>query len=717
MVRKLIGLLLMIIALAGWQTAEAQTYDVNWNINTQGDLTIPSSSTLSYRIFGSNTGASSDTTFNKVIIQTGYQGTIMLDNVKMKTNPAMSTTANGYSPITVLGTFNQSNLSPLTKVKIVLSGENTLKVDNNVFYPALRVDQGAQIHLCAVDSLDDTSGKLYAYAYNSESVQGGAAAIGGGFNDGGGILNSSYDFITPTDPFQQGSVLNSFYRADGTQVTTSNMSGMERDFLRASSAGGNIIISSGTIVAMGSYHGAGIGSGWRTWFMGNIAIYGGDVTSSGGIHAAGIGSGCPFGIGAVESYAPTSSIIVLPPARINPSSSSDQGLSGAKSITYIGDPRSPLVTVRTVDNETYADIYADITETQSVVLVFDSLGIDLDLSRVKFGSTADSANYKFRGVLEQNTTFFTDKSSTNPGEYYGRPYQPVTTTVPRSPMTKEIVLPLTTAKMVIEGFPSQPLAVGYNSTEAYNNAYRIKVTYNDPIPMTGITYELQNSAASGFGALSFLAADGSTPIATPTSLSAGTVFYVVAPLGTGKPIGIYDDVFRFNGTWNGGPTGWIRHVVEQRVALDDTGTNNYIRVTASPSSGTILNPSTYTVGLSLRITHSGLSSPYDPSDVYAKYIITTEANYEAALAATPLNQWKNLNIPASGGAWTPTTASFTGVSSGTYYIHWYVTSGLVLAHSENVTAPPKTYGGFGPYQYSSSIQVSVNPHIMGRYGN
>jgi len=56
-----------------------------------------------------------------------------------------------------------------------------------------------------------------------------------------------------------------------------------------------------------------------------------------------------------------------------------------------------------------------------------------------------------------------------------------------------------------------------------------------------------------------------------------------------------------------------------------------------------------------------------------------------------------LNIPSADSVNTNTTVSFSGMPQGTYYIHWYVESGVVYAHSLTVVNPPALYGGFGQY--------------------
>ena len=662
---------------SGLMQVNAQTV-VNWNINTQGDLNIPGASTNYYYVTGTGT-----VTANRIIIESGYQGTITLDNVQIRA-------AANYAAIRVKGNGNAT--SPSSKVTFILKGYNQLEtgagpaikgadVDIQSDAAALQVDQGSQIHIRAIDENDNNSGELVARCYHDAD---GGAGIGGPDSNAG---------VTSGDVGPQGTVTSWGPAQTGSMYTS----------------GGNVIISSGTIWTRGGRCGAGIGSGYRTIFSGNIVIYGGDVTAYGGNHSAGIGTGCPAGSGNNGWYAFTSSIIALPPAKIVATTEQPGrlGLAGANSITYVGDPESPLITVRTVDNEQNADIYADISETVSVVTVFNALGItstDYDLTNVKFGNTGSSGQFQFRATFAQNVTFFTDASSSQPATW-GRPYKPVVTTVTA---VQTVILPLLDIGMAFEVTPATPMLPGYTASEALTNSYMLKVTYTDSKPMTGITYDLQKVADPGstsdFTGLLFYNANpdgsigGAMGSSGPTSLSAGDVFYVRVPILQGKLIGIYQDVLRMSGTFDGGWTGYIRQVVTQRIVYDDTSTNTYIKVTANPQTyetDDIVSPPG--VALSLNITHGTLDVAYNATDVTARYLITTYPDYDDAIADTPLSSWTALNVPATDGGSAITTASLAGKPAGVYYIHWYVTSGVVYAHSLTVVSPVATYGGFGPY--------------------
>jgi hypothetical protein len=668
--RTVSGILFLLSMLCGWQAANAQT-TINHNIGT-GDLTIPGNSTDNYIITGT-------TTTNRIIVNSGYQGTITLTNVDI-------TASGGYPPVRFVGVYNQSNLNPTTKANIILSGNNSVVHTGNNGYAAIQVDQGTQIHISAIDPANNASGTLYASARDETATQfmlGGAGIGNSGANGGTNYVH-------------------------GTAALSCSGQG--------NTGGGNIIISSGTITARGG-HAAGIGGGYNTYYDGIIIIYGGVVESIGGYDSAGIGSGCPLGTGVIACHSPNSAIVVLPPAQITALGAGAHGaggvgmtlfptlgLAGTASITYLNDPDKPLVTIRTSDNEPNADMYMDLSEDEDIYDIFDALDIPYDLSAVKFGTTNAAGLLTFHAQLNQPTTFFTDAASSQP-ETLGRPYRPVTTTIPATPMTQEIVLPLLDVNIALHIYPttSTPLDVGYTSAQAQTNAYRIKLTYLDPDPMTGVTYGMQAGATSDFGPLLFYAADSITLISAPTTLTNGMEFYIVVPLKTGKPTNVYTDVLRFSGTWQGLPTGYIRQVATQRVVLNDTGVNSHIKVTASPPTLTTANAATASTTLTLNITHSGLNITYDPADVLSRYLITTEPDYNAALAAQPIEGWAALNIPAANGVNQTTAVSFSGKPSGIYYIHWFVISGTVFAHSTTAVSPPNTYGAFGPYAIVSLL--------------
>lgn len=681
------------ILFLGLASVSLQAGVITHNISS-GNLTISGTSTDDYIITGS-------TSTNRVIIESGYKGNVTLRNLTIKSEPASHNTVS-YSPFTVLGQNNCSNLAPVTKVNIILEGKNEL-LYTGAGYACLQVNQGAQIHISAIDPNDNSSGTLSAKAtrFTPGSADIPIAGAGIGAPTANGL--STNDCIQGTSPLSCG----------GTGNT----------------AGGNILISSGEIVAWGG-HASGIGGGYRTYYNGIIIIYGGEVEARGGYDSAGIGSGCPTGSGVLPCYADQSTVIALPPATIEAYGAGghagggvgtgqfpELGLTGTKNITYLNDPNKSLIKVRTADYEPNANIYLDLTETTGLVDIFNTLKIDYDLKKVKVGKTDASGYIEFRAQLEQNTTFFTDASSSNPA-HSGRPYMPVSRTViGNKDNTVEVVLPLLDTDIAFTDYPSTPLEVGYTATQSKENAHCIKVEYRDASPMTNVTYKMQGGEI--FNSMIFLGPDRSTVITTPpTQLNKGDVFYIVLPIKTGQPQGAYSDVLLIHGYWKSASLpGYIRRVGEQRVVLNDTKNNTHIKVTASPNKEVYDYPTktSNNVQLNLNINHTGiLDVPYDPKDVTAKYLITTEPDYDKALLATPLKNWSDLNIPATENTNRATTASFYEKEKGVYYIHWYVVSGVVYAHSQSITNPPRLYGGFGPYIIAAPVQtekITGNPSV------
>ena len=659
---------------------------------SSGSFTIPGNSTQDYVITGSTTNNNYG-----VVIEEGYQGTVTLDNLTITHNGGTMPT------ILVKGRFNQSNLSPVTNVNIVLVGQNRLTFLGNTA-ATFQVEQGAQINIQTVDGTN-TSGSLYARTTNSApgtaGSGGGGAAIGAPNNTSNQYYAEGYAVVT--DPL-------------GNVITAGNTYSAQNGGHRT--AGGNIIISSGTIEAYGA-HGAGIGGGYYTWYDGIIIVTGGKVTAYAGRHAAGLGSGCPLGSGLEKNFTQNSAIIALPPCEIEAygclttaaSVSADIGLAGTKYLTYVNDPKKPVVTIYPEDYEKNANIYLDLSETPGMKPIFDAVHRDFDVYKVWIGRTAQSdGKINVHGLFQNRTTFFTDASS-SAAATLGRPYLPVSQTTPN--YNNSIMLPLFQANISFTDFASKSLVEGYSATEARTNAFVIKIEYNDNMAFSKLTFELQaakDGGTSDFTNLIFLDKD-SVVTSAPETLRQGDVYYIVTPLAQNKQIGGYSDVVLIRGEYeNKMLDGYLRRISAQVVVRDDTGVNNHIKVTADPMSFTELYPANKTVALTLNIDHKGFAPNYDASKVIAKYIITTEQNYVDAVAATPVDQWTNLTAPTSESTGGVTTAQFAGLSSGTYYIHWYVESGYIMAHSQDVIDPARQYGGFGKYAIIDGKEVTY-------YGN
>ena len=644
---------------------------ITHNIAT-GSLTIPGSSIDTFIITGT-------TTANKVTIQSGYKGKVILRNLKITSSTAPGSTygLSGYSCITVEGQNNCDNRRPVTIVDIILDGVDSLTYTQDR-YCAFQVNQGAQIRINAVDTTNNASGILVARN----------TATAGGSNGGGAGIGAPN--------FQSGGT----GQGTATSTCTSGSPGT------TATAGGNIIIGSGTITAIGG-HGAGIGGGWNTYYNGFIIIYGGIINANGQYHAAGIGSGCPSGSGVTTCSPPNSTIIALPPTQITACGHNTNlnqcnagwELAGAKNITYINDPSKTLITVHTVDSTPNADIYIDLTLTPRLTNIFDSLGMGwYNLAAVKCGTTNAQGLFQFRAELQQSTTFFTDAGSIKPATL-GRPYEPVSRTITGNSSNRvSVILPMLQMKIAFTDYPSRPLDEGYTAPEAQQHAFRTKVTYTDPSPMTNVAFSMQSGV--DFASLIFLAADSMTVIPAPTRLDSGDVFYIVTPIKISKTINFYTDVLRITGTWKGITlSAPIRKVVIQRVVRLDIS-QTYIKVRAIPTSFTNYVPATQLVDVILNINHSGLNTIYDPANVIAKYLITTEINYAAAVASVPLNSWNSLNIPTADSVDRTTTLNFSSLPAGVYYIHWYVESGILYSNTQAIGI-----GDFGPYAICDTVRA------------
>ena len=668
--KRIISLILLGLLIVPFLQAAEITHD----ISTQS-LSIPGTSTDNYIITGT-------TTTNTVTVGSGYNGTITLRNLSIKRS------VGGSSNITILGQNNCSNLTPVTKVNLILDGENNITYTSTV-YCAIQVDQGAQIHIQAIDPNDNASGVLRAIS--TADIPGESSSYAAGAGIGARNISNSVAM-----------------GVQGTSVSSCNGASI-------GTVGGNIIISSGKITAWGGGHAAGIGGGWWSYYNGVILIYGGEIEARSTWHAAGIGGGCSAGNGVTACYADNSTIVSLPPAKITAYGTGtsaiqkpELGLTGAKNITYLNDPNQPESKVKTMDLEPIANIYLDLTETTGLRDIFNTLGINYDLTKVKMGKTDASGIMKFNGRFEQKTTFFTDASSSKP-ETFGRPYMPVEATILEA---STITLPLLETDISFIDYPSQPLNVGYAEAQATENAYRVRIEYKDPDPMTNVKFSIGEGVH--FVPMTFFAADNSTVISAPTTLNAGDIFYIALPLKSEKPMGIYSDVLMVNANWkNLSIPGAIRRIVEQKVISEDVN-NKYIKVTASPDKFIKTHPATETITLNLNIQHTDISIPYDQAEVVAKYLITSEPDYDKALAADPLTSWMDLNIPADENTTTATTLSLANKPAGTYYVHWYVLSNVIYAHSHPVADPPHQYGAFGKYVIYEPIkpgELTGNPYV------
>ena len=487
---------------------------ITHNISSRG-LTISSSSTDDYVVYGT-------TTTNRLVVQSGYRGTITLRNCKFDISSGDS-----YSAITLCSSV-ADNLHPNTVVDLVLEGNNYV-FNSGGNRACIEVRQGAQLNIRAVDPNNNLSGTLCALQSNIS----GGAAIGARIEASEGTING--------------------------KVT----------------AGGNITISSGIVTAKGG-HGAGIGGGYLNFYDGIIFIYGGIVNSSATFDAAGIGSGCPRGSGIINEYTPHSSIIVLPPAVITAygagytasggvgySLFATLGLAGTKTIVYIGDVNKPAISVRTSDLKPDADVYVDLSQNADVMTAYNAVidPSELDINRIHFGRTGADGIYTFHGVLQNPTTFYTDATSSGAATE-GRPY--LATTVASMTTGGTVVLNPLAADIRVQSVPSVPLPVGYSYQEAESQSQKLLISYNSTTPLTGVQFSLANGNTI-FPAIKCFGADGTTSRALPTTLQNGDSYVLRLPIGVGRGPSIYNDVLRIAASYNGQPIGYIRKVVSQGV--------------------------------------------------------------------------------------------------------------------------------------------------------
>lgn len=499
-----------------------------------GNLIISGNSTDDYVITGS-------TSSYYIEVQLGYHGTITLQNCSFN----FSGYYNIHSPIRIVGKDGQTNDNPLTIVNLVLEGNNVIQ-NNGGGRACIQVDQGTQVNISAIDPCDNNSGVLIAKQLNS---------------DGGAAIGSLNRWLNSNEP----TATSRLYNQNGSQTG----SGM--------TAGGNVVISSGTVTARGG-HGAGIGGGFQSYYDGMIVIYGGVVEATSDFDAAGVGSGCPEGTGVIQVYASHSAVIALPPAQITAKGAgatpnggvghtlfSELGLAGTKVRVYIGDPNMTdcPIQVYTEDRIPDANVYVDLSQDPDINRVVTAM-VDpalLDINQVFFGTTNASGIYSTTGKLRNNTTFFTDAVSISP-DTYGHPYLPKVAALPTG---GTVQLERLKADFRIESFPSTPLLLGYSSEEAQENATCVKLVYNDVEPISEVRFDLANGSATDFDHLIFLASDSTTVIPAPTTLSQGDIYYIIVPLKTGKSAYSFSDVLRIIGIWHGSSTSYIRQIVTQVV--------------------------------------------------------------------------------------------------------------------------------------------------------
>lgn len=653
--RKLVCITCAICIHTIYCLAAVITHDISTD-----SLIILGGSTDDYIITGS-------TDSNYVVVGFGYKGTITLKDCSF--NFQTVTTKTIHSPIRITGMDNLSNTDPSrTNVNIVLDGDNTIYV-NGKGRAGIQVDQGAQINISAIEPCDNSSGTLTVTQANAN----GGAGIGS--------LNRSMNNNETTS--------SSALSNGGTGLT----------------AGGNVVISSGTITTQGG-HGAGIGGGFISYYDGMIVIYGGIVNATSNFDAAGIGSGCPRGTGLVEEHTNNSAVVVLPPAIVSAMGAGatatggvgstlfpELGLAGTKVRIYIGDPDKPAINVQTIDHQPDAGIYADLSQDPDINRVVN-LTVDpalLDINQVYFGQTDSEGVYSTTGQLQNNTTFFSNATSKT-AKTIGRPYMPTETALPNG---GDVKLDLFKANFRIINYPSEDLEVNYDNQDAKQNATCIKIVYNDAKPLTDLTFDLANGELSDFDLPIFLASDSTTAISAPQSLHKGDVYYVLLPIKPNMPSKEYSDVLRIIGNWDGISTGYIRQIVNQIVA------NSHTEIICEGSTYNFFDTILTTTGTYYSI-QTNTSSCKTESEVEVLHLIvqpTYDLTEDLALCVTDLPY-----------RWRDTTFQ-RGTESGEYHFYRQSEWGCDSLTTLNLTIYDSTLVNIYDSVYIDSVYDKHNFHV------
>jgi hypothetical protein len=549
-------LLVLAIVLAGAMPAEVKGAVITVDITTVGTnpyVIAPGSGDYIFVGHGTQTA-------NRINVQSGYEGTITLDNVNI-------VSAVHYAPIRIFGLYDGDNEAPVTKVNIVLKGANILDSGGSgtmSVAAALQVDQGAQISISAIDPTNDLSGSLYAISRYSMADAAGAAGIGGPCVriPGSGAIGN-YGDAGPNGYY------NGYYMYQGTMNMLTNKP----------TTGGNILITSGTIYARGGTCGAGIGGGgWGALYLGNIVITGGDVTAVGGEHAPGIGGGCADGQANNGSYTPGSCVIAVPPAKItayclfysNDANTGGKGLSGAEIIVYIGDPQSPQFTVYTEDYRA-TTMYLDLSGDPKVKAKLNMFAPTRDPERMYLGESkiypADGLalwNAEFAGKnIVQNygsftnaITFFTDAKNDK-----GFEYVPETRTMTpniKVRLNAPVYDPIMTMTKYVPpvGAPAPmdtaDLLIGYGATEAIDKAVTLTFKNNGNTKLYNPVIEIvapYHTAEDGTSLNAKIQAALTAALTTDAGgdfLAPNDEFQVKARLNTGLGVGTYTGAVRFD---------------------------------------------------------------------------------------------------------------------------------------------------------------------------
>ncbi|MDR1455502.1 MAG: carbohydrate-binding domain-containing protein, partial [Tannerella sp.] len=395
------GMVTVILCLCAGKASAQYTHDVS----SMGVVTITANET---HIFS----GTSNSDANRIVVNDGANCTIHLRNTNI-------TTINNVSPILIKGSASSgggtdaSAMNPTNKVVILLEGTNTLtniaKTGNAC--AVLQVDQGAEIHIKAIGEQFNVRPDAAVNATGKLTVRKGGTVV---YNETDRVFTGAIPSIG-----NNGAAIGAPHAAQGTSTRfdTSTNSGSS---ININTAGGNVIITSGIIVAIGDYHSAGIGGPHSAaYYNGPILILGGEVTAISGGHGAGVGSGCPTGSGVVQYCGNASLIIAIPPASVRsytqqtastalvPHNGYKRGLAGARDIVYIGDPESPLHFTVHTDDFMETTMYLNVSQNPRILASLRQKAPELDPARLFLG---DTKVYSPHFQLVNGTAYYTNLS-------------------------------------------------------------------------------------------------------------------------------------------------------------------------------------------------------------------------------------------------------------------------------------------------------------------
>lgn len=588
-----------------------------------------------------------------ITVPYGYVGTITLADA------SVITTDNAPAMILDNSTgTNLSNENPGTKVELILEGNNTLfsgKGSNKrIAYAGLDTGLGTQVTI-----------------------------------SGNGYLHAQSSTVT-TENWSQ-----TIYGAGGGAGIGSGGGGGPEYAYREYSYGGNVIIKSGNINAVGSFHGAGIGGGWYHNET-NVIILGGNITSKGGEHSSGIGGGC---------YGWTSSgyLAVVIPDEETGSIAATGGESEVGDVSgssiYVGDPKSPKNIIQTEDYLPGADIFIDFSKLGDLAKGLKQAGLsDTEIQNYYIGKTGEDGKFYLNAQVDTDLTFFTNAKDEEGTAYLAKASKlpkpgPTTVILPKAEIALKVALTTGTPKDLTFGVtPGTTQEQVFTITNESTN-----MSVKDlEITIVG----LATDETQAEGDTTIISADNFEIITTtiPTTLDkASTTPLPEGTLGSnsiqitirpkaGLAPGKYQVRLSVSGTLTDGlavgAPGHFEEEIEPIVKNADTQT-----VTKKSTDGyvkaTNLQPSNNWSNISYLDLEAVISTAGDKLESW-KYAVTTSATAPADTDAS----W----VSVTGETNKTAKYDFPANQENTYYVHWklestYVSAAGTLTTEDQSTVP------------------------------